>query len=215
MLHELSATKGSTEEPAGVLQALDFKDVCSPQLSWPEKHANSVPRTLASNRWRSSLNFRCPTQRSIQVSGARQTANVSDSGIALKILGSQSYRPIGIIEFLRAFASSPVGFEIRQDPSNLIAIDAITTFIRPASGCVLDARPRNNLRHHFCEFTDAIIFFRSADVENFIVNRGFRRPKNADDRGNDVTDMHDRAPGGTVALNKNLTCCVGRGDKVV
>src|SRR5437762_10132135 len=88
MLHELSATKGSTEEPAGVLQALDFKDVCSPQLSWPEQHANSVPRPLASNRWRSSLNFRCPTQRSIQVSGAQQTANVSDSGIALKILGS-------------------------------------------------------------------------------------------------------------------------------
>src|SRR5690242_10584625 len=113
---------------------------------------------------------------------------------------------VGIIKFLGAVACGPLRTEARDASADLIAVDAVTTFVRTSARSIFNAASRDSLCHNRSKLTDAVIFPRLADIERLVVNglrRSFEHAKNS---RCDVAYVYDRPPGRAIALDIDSTC---------
>src|SRR5215469_3471720 len=120
---------------------------------------------------------------------------------ALQLVRTQSIRTIHVVEFLSAFARSPLRNKSGQRLPDLVAINAIATLVWPAAGSIFDAAAGHDLRNNLRQFTDAVVLRCLAHVERLVVNRCPWRFEHTEHRGHNVTDVDDRTPGGAVALD--------------
>ena len=65
------------------------------------------------------------------------------------------------------------------------------------------------------QLRDAVVLFRSPDVERLVMHELPRRMQHREERPADVLDMYQRSPRGPVALDHDLTRRRGEPDEVV
>src|SRR5579862_5118190 len=113
------------------------------------------------------------------------------------------------------FLRGPLRFETRQYSRDLAEIDAIAALVRAAIPCVFDFAVRNSLVNDVRQIADLIVFLGAAHIERFAMNQILRSIQYGNEGARDVFDVDNWPPGRAVALDVNVTCGGGPGDKVV
>jgi hypothetical protein len=158
-----------------------------------------------------------PTERVVQSSVADKFLNAADSEVAaiLDIFYGQAYGAVCVTQLLRAPAQIPARLKLRKGPTEFAAIDPVASFIRAAAGGILDVAIRDGFLHDIGDFPDSKVFFCNSYVEGLIVNCVDRRFERADCGADDVFDVHDGPPGGSIALDVHLPGGVSAGDQII
>ncbi len=136
-------------------------------------------------------------QGSIQLPGFEQALDAVDSKIAttLQVFCGEPSVAVGAIEFLRAFAGSPLRLEARQNAPNLIAIDAVAAFVRSPAASILDVAARYGILDYSRKLANAIVLDRLSHVESCVVDCALWSLQRAHHGGKNVANVHDRTQG--------------------
>ena len=132
-----------------------------------------------------------------------------------ELLEGEPVSGIGVVELLDAATHGPLGLGSRQHARDLRAVDLIGTLVGPASLRKRCARPGHDLLHDLGQVPDAVVLAAGADVEGLVVDSSRGASSTARKAAGNVLYVHQRAPGGAVALDQDLTGRVGVSDQVV
>src|SRR5262245_23134438 len=158
-----------------------------------------------------------PVQRTIQLSRLHEILYMGNAGIPpqCKVSEAQPCRAICLIQFLGTFTGSPLGAESRQYAADLVAIDAVTAFVRATIRSIVDTAARDSFSDNICQIADTVVLIRLADIEDLIMYDVLRRFEHAQNGRSDIADVDDGTPRCTVALDIHSAGRICPGHQIV
>ncbi len=139
----------------------------------------------------------------------------SDVAATLHVLAGEPGRTIGIVELLRALAGGPLRAKTREQPADLVAVDAVTTLVWTTIGSIFDVGARNGLGYDGSQFTDTVVFFCPTNIKGLVMDGFLRCFQRGENGGDNVANVNDGTPRCAIALYVHSAGGVGRCHQVI